>query len=318
MYKTNKVIQHNKNELLAKYEILNSYHELLNNFINFLDVREKTAITYSKALKQVFSYLSQNGIKQPTRDNILAFKKELEAKGHKPATIALNLAATRRFFSWTEQSGIYPNITVGIKAPKIERGHKKDYFAAHQVKSILTGIERNNLEGLRNYAVMALMTTGGLRTIEITRANVEDLRVVGGVSVLYIQGKGRTDKTEFIKISPQVEEAIRAYLKARGPVKDHDPLFVSCSRRNKGGRLTTRTIRGLCKNAMINAGFNSNRLTAHSLRHTAVTLALLAGQSLAEVQHFARHHNISTTQIYAHNVDRMKSQCEAVISNAIF
>ena len=318
MYKTNKVIQHNKNELLAKYEILNSYHELLNNFINFLDVREKTAITYSKALKQVFSYLSQNGIKQPTRDNILAFKKELEAKGRKPATIALYLAATRRFFSWTEQSGIYPNITVGIKAPKIERGHKKDYFAAHQVKSILTGIERNNLEGLRNYAVMALMTTGGLRTIEITRANVEDLRVVGGVSVLYIQGKGRTDKTEFIKISPQVEEAIRAYLKARGPVKDHDPLFVSCSRRNKGGRLTTRTIRGLCKNAMINAGFNSNRLTAHSLRHTAVTLALLAGQSLAEVQHFARHHNISTTQIYAHNVDRMKSQCEAVISNAIF
>ncbi len=318
MYKTNKVIQHNKNELLAKYEILNSYHELLNNFINFLDVREKTAITYSKALKQVFSYLSQNGIKQPTRDNILAFKKELEAKGRKPATIALYLAATRRFFSWTEQSGIYPNITVGIKAPKIERGHKKDYFAAHQVKSILTGIERNNLEGLRNYAVMALMTTGELRTIEIVRANVEDIRIVGGVSVLYIQGKGRTDKTEFIKISPQVEEAIRAYLKARGPVKEHDPLFVSCSRRNKGGRLTTRTIRGLCKNAMINAGFNSNRLTAHNLRHTAVTLALLAGQSLAEVQHFARHHNISTTQIYAHNVDSMKSQCEAVISNAIF
>ena len=277
-----------------------SIEYLLDNFFTFLDVTSKTALTYKKALKQVFNYFGQHNIKTPTRDNILAFKKELEAKGRKPATIALYLAATRRFFSWTEQSGIYPNITVGIKAPKIERGHKKDYFAAHQVKSILTGIERNDLEGLRNYAV------------------VEDLRVVGGVSVLYIQGKGRTDKTEFIKISPQVEEAIRAYLKARGPVKEHDPLFVSCSRRNKGGRLTTRTIRGLCKNAMINAGFNSNRLTAHSLRHTAVTLALLAGQSLAEVQHFARHHNISTTQIYAHNVDRMKSQCEAVISNAIF
>ena len=225
--------------------------------------------------------------------------RKLESKGRKPATIALYLAATRRFFSWTEQMGIYPKITVGIKAPKIEKGHKKDYFAANQIKSILDGIQSDNLEGLRNYAVMALMTTGGLCTIEIT------LKIYAwsvSVSVLYIQGKGRTDKTEFIKISPQVERAIRAYLKARGQVKGSDPLFVSCSKRNKGQRLTTRTIRGLCKNAMIDAGFNSNRLTAHSLRHTAVTLALLASQSLAEVQHFARHHNISTTQIYAHNV----------------
>ena len=205
-----------------------------------------------------------------------------------------------------------------MKAPKLERGHKKDYFTASQIKTVLSDIDRSNLEGLRNYAIMALMTTGGLRTVEVTRASIEDLRVVGDVPVLYIQGKGRTDKTEFIKLTPQVETAIREYLKARGEVEMQAPLFSSVSKRNRGARLTTRTIRGLCKNAMKEAGFNSDRLTAHSLRHTAVTLALLAGQDLAEVQHFARHHNISTTQIYAHNIDRMKSQCEMAISNAIF
>lgn len=291
---------------------------IINNFINFLDVSANTANAYRKALKQLFNYFHNYGVINPNRDNILAFKKELESKGRKPSTISLYLAATRRFFAWTEQSGIYPNISLGVKAPKREQGHKKDYFAANQVKAILNGIDRSNLEGLRNYAVMALMTTGGLRTIEVTRASVEDLRVVGGVSVLYVQGKGRTDKTEFIKLTPQVEEAIRVYLKARGEIDVKAPLFASVSKRNRGASLTTRTIRGLCKTAMREAGFNSDRLTAHSLRHTAVTLALLAGQDLAEVQHFARHHNISTTQIYAHNIDRMKSQCEAVISNAIF
>ena len=295
-----------------------SIEYLFDNFIAFLDVTNKTALTYKKALKQVFNYFGERNIKQPTRDNIIAFKKELELKGRKPSTIALYLAAARRFFSWTEQSGIYPNITVGVKAPKIERGHKKDYFAANQIKSVLSRIDRTSVEGLRNYAIMALMTTGGLRTVEVTRASIEDLRVVGGVSVLYIQGKGRTDKTEFIKLTPQVEAAIRDYLKTRGEVETQAPLFSSVSKRNRGARLTTRTIRGVCKNAMKAAGFNSDRLTAHSLRHTAVTLALLAGQDLAEVQHFARHHNISTTQIYAHNIDRMKSQCEAAISNAIF
>ena len=291
---------------------------IINNFLNFLDVSINTANAYRKALKQLFNYFYNYGVVKPNRDNILAFKKEMESKGRKPATIALYLAAARRFFSWTEQSGIYPNITVGVKAPKLERGHKKDYFAAEQIKSVLSNIDRSDIEGLRNYAIIALMTTGGLRTVEVTRASVEDLRVVGGVSVLYVQGKGRADKTEFVKLTPQVEVAIREYLKVRGEVEMQAPLFASVSNRNRGARLTTRTIRGLCKNAMKAAGFNSDRLTAHSLRHTAVTLALLAGQDLAEVQHFARHHNISTTQIYAHNIDRMKSQCEMAISNAIF
>ena len=307
----------NKNKLNIQKNTFSKEY-LINNFFNFIDVSSKTATTYKKALKRVFYYFSEQGINNPKRENIINFKRELESKGRKPSTIALYLAAARRFFSWTESTGIYPNITTGIKAPKLSKGHKKDCFSGSQIKSILSSIDRSTVEGLRNYAVMALMTTGGLRTVEITRANIEDLRNVGGVSVLYIQGKGRSDKTEFIKLTPKVEQAIRAYLKARGQVAINAPLFASESKRNRGQGLTTRTISSIAKAAMIEAGFNSSRLTAHSLRHTAVTLALLAGQELAEVQHFARHNNISTTQIYAHNIDRMKSQCEAAISNAIF
>ena len=290
----------------------------INDFFNFIDVSKNTSAAYSKALKQLFNYFNEHGINNPGRKDIIKFKNYLQIKGRNPSTIALYLAASRRFFSWTEQSGIYPNIAVGVKSPKIEQGHKKDYFEAEQVKTILNGIDRSTLKGLRNYAVVALMTAGGLRTVEITRARIEDIRVLGGVPVLYIQGKGKNDKKEFIKLTPKVEDAIRAYLKARGKVSVKAPLFASVSNRNKGSNLTTRTIRRVCKIAMKAAGFDSNRFTAHSLRHTAVTLALLAGQDLAEVQHFARHRNIATTLIYAHNIDRLKSQCELVISNAIF
>ncbi|MBQ6001302.1 MAG: tyrosine-type recombinase/integrase, partial [Synergistaceae bacterium] len=82
--------------------------------------------------------------------------------------------------------------------------------------------------------------------------------------------------------------------------------------------LTTRTISGIAKRTMRQAGFDSPRLSAHSLRHSAVTLSLLAGADLAEVQAFARHSNISTTQIYSHAVDRINSMCENAISDAIF
>ncbi|MBQ6737883.1 MAG: tyrosine-type recombinase/integrase [Synergistaceae bacterium] len=292
--------------------------ELINNFVNFLDVAPKTAQTYCKAMKQIFNFLRGHGIKTPTRESIIAFKKELQGKGRKASTIALYLSSARRFFSWTEQSGIYPNIARDVKAPKIDKGHKKDYFTSSQLKSILTGIDRSNIEGMRNYAMLSLMVTGGLRTIEISRAKIEDLRTVGGVPVLFIQGKGKTSKSDFVKLCPKVDEAIRTYLKIRGYVDTKETLFASLSKRNMGQSLTTRSVRGIAKLAMLDAGFNSNKLTAHSLRHSAVTLALLGGETLEEVQHFARHSNISTTQIYAHNIDRMKSTCENTIANSIF
>ena len=60
---------------------------------------------------------------------------------------------------------------------------------------------------------MALMTCGELHTIEVTKDKIKDLRSVGSVPVLYIQNNGKTSKSNFVKITPQVETAIRAYLK---------------------------------------------------------------------------------------------------------
>lgn len=292
--------------------------ELLKRFTDFLDIAPKSVATYQRAIRQLLSYIIGNGISNPKREDFILFKKELEAQGKHPATIQNYLAAARRFFQWTEQMEIYPNITSNVKGVKLDKGFKKDYLTPQQIKSILSSVDRRNIEGLRNYAILALMTTGGLRTVEIIRANVEDIRTVSGVSVLYIQGKGHTDKSDFIKLDSHVEMAIRNYLKERGNLNGDAPLFASESRRNKGGRLTTRTISGICKNSMRAAGYDSERLTAHSLRHTAVTLALLGGESIEEVQCFARHQNISTTQVYAHNLDRIRSHCESTIAAAIF
>ena len=292
--------------------------KLITKFVDFLDVAPLTVRSYKAGLAQFMNYLKSNGRSRPSRDDVLSFKRELIASGSRPATVALYLSALRRFFAWTATEGIYPDITSGVKAPKMDKGHKRDFLNAEALKKVLTKVDRNTLEGKRNYAMIALMSVGGLRTIEVVRANVADISTLGGVAVLYVQGKGRTDKKEFVKLPAPVVEALNDYLNARGSVSDDAPLFASESRRNKGQRLTTRTVSGVCKHSMIEAGYDSPRLTAHSLRHSAVTIALMAGSTLAEVQYFARHQSINTTQIYAHNVDRLRSGVEASISNAIF
>ena len=303
---------------LVKTDIRTLNINLLTDFFLFLDVSKKTMATYRRALKQLFIFFHKNNISTPTYDSILLFEKELESRKCKSATIALYLAAARRFFSWCEQKNIFPNIAVGVKAPRQERGHKRDFLGAKQLKLVLNTIERDSLKGRRDYAIMTLMCVGGLRTIEVIRANVEDMRRLGDFTVLYVQGKGRKDRTEFVKLPEPVFDVINDYLKERCSVDEKAPLFISTSNRNRNSRLTTRTISGIAKQAMRKAGFDSPRLSAHSLRHSAVTLSLLAGADLADVQSFARHSSITTTQIYSHAVDRINSSCENMICDAIF
>lgn len=291
---------------------------LFNSFIAYLDASKKTVETYTRAVKQFLKYLDVNGIIKPIREDILAYRDKLR-RTHKPTTVQNYITAVRLFFRWTAQVGAYPNIAEHVKGAKLDRNHKKDYLTSRQVKKVLSVVIGDSLRELRDYAILSLMFTGGLRTIEVSRANIEDLRTAGNSEVLYLQGKGHEEKTDYIKLVPAVEDAIRAYLKARGDIQStREPLFVSTSNNGSGQRLSTRTISGLVKRALIKAGYNSDKLTAHSTRHTAVTLALMGGQKLEEVQQFARHKNLATTLIYAHNIDREKNKCEQTIAKAIF
>lgn len=293
-------------------------YEAFERYISYLDASPKTVETYTKALRQFFKYLSVHGIRQPKREDVIAFRDDLKASGLKPTTVQNYITATRIFFKWTEQEGLYPNIAEHIKGAKLDKNHKKDYLTSRQAKEVLSSVDKETEEGLRNYAILSLMVTGGLRTIEVSRADVEDLRTLGENTVLFVQGKGREEKTEYIKISAPVEKAIRQYLKARQNVEEGQPLFTSTSNNSKGNRITTRTVSGIVKTALKNAGYDSARLTAHSLRHTAITLALLAGREITEVQQFARHANLNTTMIYNHALDQSKNGCSDAITNAIF
>lgn len=287
------------------------------DYASFLDASERTIQTYTGNIRQFLIWMHKNGIQNPTRKDILAYKEELKTRC-KPTTIQNYITALRLFFTWTAQAGIYPNIAEHIKGAKIDEGHKKDYLNASQIKDILSQIDTQTARGKRDYCIMALMVTGGLRDIEVSRANIEDIQQLGNNTVLYLQGKGREERTEYIKIVPNVEQMLRAYLRTRPNAKGKQPLFTSLSNNNRGERLSTKSISALVKDRFIKAGYNSERLTAHSLRHSAVTLSLIGGLPLEEVQQFARHKNISTTQIYAHNLERAKNRSEETIANSIF
>lgn len=291
---------------------------LMQEWINFLDVKPKTAQTYTRNIRPFVSFLRERGIVAPQREDVISYREELKADGKKPATIQAYITAVKLFFQWTETEGRYPNIAKKIKGAKLRSEHKKDPLTVGQVNRVLNAIDRKTNVGKRDYAILTLMITAGLRTIEVIRANVEDLRTVSGYTALFLQGKGRDDKSEHIKVTVEVEEAIREYLTTRGSTQDNSPLFASEANRNKGDRLTTRSVSRIVKEAFKAVNLDSNRLTAHSLRHTTATLNLINGGTVEETQQLLRHSNINTTMIYNHALSRAQNNSEARIAHAIF
>lgn len=290
---------------------------LLQQWKTYIDASDRTIKTYSNAVKRFLNYLEANNIATPIREDVLAYKK-IMLLTLAPASVQLNITALKMFFEWAEQMNLYPNIAKHIKGAKVDPHHKKDDLSIDSLKTILATIDTTTKKGKRDYALFLLLSACGLRTIEAARANIEDLRSVGIQTALYIHGKGRTDKTDFVAIPAEVEQALRAYLRTRKAPQDTEPLFISESNHaTANGRLTTRSIRRLIKGYMTDAGFTSKRLTTHSLRHSAVTIAIASGIPLDIVQAFARHKNIATTMLYSHRVQKINNPCSNTIAGAI-
>jgi integrase/recombinase XerC len=304
-----------------QYEISlnpNELDKMFASFISYIDATPNTIRTYRTSLRQWFKYMQKFNIRRPVREDVQAYRQYLKDTGKKATTIQNYIVAVKRFFSWTGDTGLYPNIAAHIKGAKISRSFKKDYLTSKQAKHVLQTIDRSTLIGKRNYAMLALMLTMGLRTIEVSRADVGDIRAKGDAIVLYVQGKGHVEKDAAVKMPEHVEAAIREYFAARKNPADDQPLFTSTSNNNAGQRMTTRSISGIVKGCFQAAGYDSPRLTAHSTRHTAATLSLLHGASLRQTQELLRHRNMQTTEIYAHDLDVTKNPASSDVDKAIF
>lgn len=292
---------------------------LIERFAKFAGVSESSRQTYAKCLRQMFRYFVTKEIVNPTRENLVDWVEEMKIAGKSASTIQLYLTATKIFFRWTMQENIYPNIADHLKpGVKPSHAHKKDALSTDQCAELIKSVKGDSEKDLRDRAILSLMTTAGLRTIEVTRANVGDIRFERGKAFLYVQGKGHSEADEKVLMAKQTYKAIQAYLKARGKVSNNAPLFVSTSRSNKGARLDTQTIRKMVKANLREIGLDSPRLTAHSLRHATATNLIFAGVELPKVQMILRHKNLNTSMIYAAAWERYQNNGEQMLADEIF
>lgn len=250
----------------------------------------------------------------------------------KPNTAAQYLRIVKQFFRWTAAEGLYPDVATNVNLPKIRHDvHLKDALEPADVQLIERSIDdrariheqeageaekdtagrilRSQEQGKRLRAIYLLAVTAGLRTVEISRANVKDLETKNGQAWIWVWGKGHAEPDQKQPIAWKVAEAIKEYLASRTDrPTGSSPLFVATGNRSGGKRLAPTTISSMLKDAMKAAGFDSERITAHSLRHTAGTAVQSLTGDLYATQRYMRHANPATTEIYLHgNTDRQNA-----------
>lgn len=295
--------------------------DLFGRFTDYCSVKDTTLKGYINNVRAFARWMQENGIAQPAREDIKAYAAYLEHSGnYKPGTQAAYLRAVKQFFKWTAAEGLFPNIADNVKGAKIRNSvHKKDALPREAVPAIANTIDTSTEQGKRLYALFLLCISDALRTVEISRANVEDMKTIGGRTYLYIQGKGHDEKDAPVLLPAEVREALEAYIAARtDKPTGRSPLFTSTSNRSKGQRIAPTTISTMLKKLMQGAGYDSDRLTAHSLRHTSNTGVYKATHSLYLAQQHARHVDPATTEIYIHAEEREERNTEQQVYDYYF
>jgi len=277
--------------------------QLMDEFLANQDIRENSRKKYRDSLHIFIGWLTRNAdVVNPQRSDIIRYKQWLLDSGKASMTVDNYLVSVRQFFRYLEDCNVYDNIAAGVHSPKRYQGYRKGYLKPADVNRLLNSINRDTIQGKRDYAIINLMVRTGMRCIEVSRADVQDLYVEGDHWIIEIQSKGHFEKDRPLGLTNKVVAPIKEYLNDLYDISESSPLFSNHSHVSKN-RITTLTISKVIKKYLRAIGIDSIKISAHSLRHTAAITSLRAGATISEVQHMFGHRSPNTTMIYLRAIE---------------
>lgn len=283
--------------------------ELINEFITALDRRETTKETYLKALREFAKWLGGNSSVGLSTDDIQKYKDFLISRNLSPTSLSTYLTSVRRFYDYLITKGVVAhNPAKRVRGSGRPQRHLRAPLMPDEVKAMLNTIDTTTAVGARDWTMINLMVRCGLSEIEIVRANVGDIRVKGGKQVIFVQGKSKDKKDEYVILTPQTQEVLELYLETRDKPKEDQPLLWGVGNRAKEGRITTRAIRERVNYYLKLAGIKRKGVTPYSLRHTAALLAIEAGAAVSEVKQMLRHKTVDSTLVYFEEAEELRKK----------
>ena len=254
-------------------QLISRWHEWLDLQVRAGGMSRATQETYQRGMDKFIAWLRSTPAPMTGETVPMWIAFNLDA-GCKPTTCNVWLAGVRSFFSWAAGEGLIPTNPVAsvksVKRKNSSKHHLRDPLEDEEVIRVLAQPDKSSDLGRRDCVILMLYAYTGMRTIELYRANLDDLDTANGKPILRVQGKGYSEASDLVVLyHPGLQEAIYNWLTVRG--SRPGALFTSLSPRSRGNRLGLAQYRRIVKEYYKLAGVTSPKKTTHSLRHAVIS-----------------------------------------------
>lgn len=272
-------------------------------FIDYLLFEKKysnhTAVAYKKDIEMFESFLSkkfpQSNSINVNYSLIRSWIVKLVSDKISNRTINRKISSLNSYYKFLVKiNAIKLNPLTKHKALKMSKKLQVP-FSETEIMSVLSLIETDSFEGLRNKLIVELFYSTGMRRTELVNLQLNDV----DISKSQLKVLGKRNKERFIPLLQTVLETYKAYIIVRSTLKSlNRSKFIFLTK--NGQRVYDKLVYRVITNYFDSVSSKVKK-SPHILRHSFATHLLNNGADLNSVKELLGHSSLAATQIYTHN-----------------
>ena len=249
-------------------------------------LRPASVASYQHHLDRLEAWMTRvgvAGVHELSAALLSAFAAERSAAGLAKTTIREGCSVLRVFLRYAGREGLVRgDLWKTVEWPQVYRlSDIPRSISWDEVGRVLQTADRRTPCGRRDYAILLLLATYGLRAREVAALTLDDIdwkreplsRAVGEALADYLQ-HGRPESPDR-----------RVFFRAVAPLQP----------------LGTDAVSSCARRYLLRAGISVPRPGSHTLRHSAVQRLVDTGFSLKTIGDYAGHRSAASTQIYGNS-----------------
>lgn len=261
-------------------------------------LREETVVHYGHHLRQLDTYLGEIGLEGLHALSPVIVSGFLTDRSHGLHKTGMRdrCCVLRVFLRYVHRQRLLARDLSGTveAAPVYRLASIPRSITWDEVRRMLDTVDRRTIVGRRDYAMLLLLVTYGLRAREVAALTLDDIDWPH--DRLRVPERKAGHSTAY-PLSPLVGAAIVDYLKAGRPTTPSRRLFfrilAPCE------PITHSAVSCRAAAYLLKAGILVSRPGSHTLRHTCVQRLVDAGWPLKQIGDYVGHRSAASTEIYS-------------------
>lgn len=281
----------------------------IGTFLDYLRYERRysqhTLTSYTLDLTQWTAYVASAyespAVGAVTASMVRSWLAEMKEEGISSRTINRKISTLKSYYRYLMKTGVVQQSPLTtVVSPKVQK-RLPAFVAEQDMHRLLEDLPfPADWQGITEQLIITILYATGIRVSELVNWQQQQFDPSNGQ--MRVMGKG--NKERIIPLSPDLLQAIGAYISARPAEFRHVPEVMVTQR---GKKYTSRLVYDLVKKHLSRVT-TQQRKSPHILRHSFATHLMNNGAELTAVKELLGHSSLAATQVYTHNsIEKLKA-----------